>query len=48
MKYNKNGQSKLDYIKGITGKNQKDTYITCGNLKKGTYLVFVEIKTRTI
>ena len=38
----------IDYIKGKTGKNQKDTYITCGNLQKGTYLVFVEIRTRTL
>lgn len=42
IKQHKNGDSNIEFIKGKQSHNLRDTYVTCGNITSGRYLVYVE------
>lgn len=35
--------NKLEWVQGTTGNQERDTYLECGVLDKGTYFIFVQV-----
>lgn len=35
--------NKLEWVQGTTGNQERDTYLECGVLEKGTYFIFVQM-----